>query len=192
MAEVAAAAGGGGVAGYSACYSTTATGEVSGWIVTRKTRHTDQIRSFTACTRQRCHSSRTTAMMGQKAEKYVRDLITFRCCKCPCKIWGFHGGDYEECRLLWYRNQVRTSQETHYVSATDPSHLMLCKIWGFQGGDYEEWHLLRYRNPVRTSQETHYFSNTELSQLMLYNIWVFHGGDYEECRLLGCYAVWLL
>jgi hypothetical protein len=34
----------------------------------------------------------------------------------------------EECRLLGYKNPVRTSQETHYVSATEPSRLMLCKI----------------------------------------------------------------
>jgi hypothetical protein len=33
---------------------------------------------------------------------------------------------------------VRTSQETHYVSATESSRLMLSKIWGFHGGDYEE------------------------------------------------------
>jgi hypothetical protein len=26
---------------------------------------------------------------------------------------------------------VRTSQETHYVSATEPNQLMLCKIWDF-------------------------------------------------------------
>jgi hypothetical protein len=70
-----------------------------------------------------------------------------------CKIWGFHVGDYEECRLLGYRNPVRTSQETHYVSATEPSRLMLCKIWGFHGSDYEECRLLGYKNPVRTSQE---------------------------------------
>jgi hypothetical protein len=31
----------------------------------------------------------------------------------PCKIWGFHGCDYEECCLLWYKNPVRTSRETH-------------------------------------------------------------------------------
>jgi hypothetical protein len=55
-----------------------------------------------------------------------------------CKIWGFHGGDYEECPLLGYKNPVRTSQETHYVSATEPSRLMLCKVWGFYGGAYEE------------------------------------------------------
>jgi hypothetical protein len=29
------------------------------------------------------------------------------------KIWGLHGDDYEEYRLLGYRNPVRTSQETH-------------------------------------------------------------------------------
>jgi hypothetical protein len=43
------------------------------------------------------------------------------------KIWGFHGCDYEECRLLGYINPVRASQET-YVSATEPSRLTLCKI----------------------------------------------------------------
>jgi hypothetical protein len=59
------------------------------------------------------------------------------------KIWGFHGGDYEECRLLGYKSPVRTSQETHYFYATEHSQLMLCKIWGFHGGDYEECHLLR-------------------------------------------------
>jgi hypothetical protein len=45
-----------------------------------------------------------------------------------CKIGGFHGGDYEECRLLEYKNPVRTSQEKHYVSATESSQLMLRKI----------------------------------------------------------------
>jgi hypothetical protein len=59
-----------------------------------------------------------------------------------CKIWGFHGGDYEECRLLVYKNPVRTSQETHYVSATEFSRLTLCKIRGLLGGDYEECRLL--------------------------------------------------
>jgi hypothetical protein len=58
------------------------------------------------------------------------------------KIWGFHGGDYEECRLLGYKNLVHTSQEIYYVSATEHSQLMLCKILGFHGGDYEECRLL--------------------------------------------------
>jgi hypothetical protein len=71
------------------------------------------------------------------------------------KIWGLHGGHYEECRLLGYKTPVCTSQETHYVSATESSQLMLCKIWGFHGGDYEECRLLGYKIPVHTSQETH-------------------------------------
>jgi hypothetical protein len=58
-----------------------------------------------------------------------------------CKIWVFHGDDYEECRLPGYRNPVRTSQGTHYVSVTKSSRLMLCKIWSFLGGDYEECRL---------------------------------------------------
>jgi hypothetical protein len=102
-----------------------------------------------------------------------------------CKIWAFHGGDYEECRLLGYKNPVRTSQETHYVSTTQSSRLKLCKIRGFHGGDYEECHLLGYKNPVRTSQETHYVSGTQSSRLKLCKIRGFHRGDYEECRLLG-------
>jgi hypothetical protein len=101
------------------------------------------------------------------------------------KTSDFHGGDYEKCRLLRYKNPVHTWQETHYVSATEPSRLMLCKIWGFHGGDYEKCRLLRYKNPVHTSQETHYVSATEPSRLMLCKIWGDHGGDYEECRLLG-------
>jgi hypothetical protein len=56
-----------------------------------------------------------------------------------CKFWGFHGGDYEECRLLGYINPVRTSQQTHYISTTESSRLMLCKIWGFHCNNYEEW-----------------------------------------------------
>jgi hypothetical protein len=67
-----------------------------------------------------------------------------------------------ECRRLGYKNQVRTSQETHYVSATEPSQLMLYTVWGFHGGDYEEcrplgcyavWHLKEptfFRNMVLT------------------------------------------
>jgi hypothetical protein len=108
------------------------------------------------------------------------------------KIWDFHGGDYEECRLLGYKNPFRTSQETHYVSATESSQLMLCKIWGFHGSDYEEWRFLGYKNPVRTSQETRYVSATDPCQLILCKIWGFQSSNYEECRLLGRYAVWLL
>jgi hypothetical protein len=59
-----------------------------------------------------------------------------------CKIWGFHCSDYEECRLLGYKNPVRTSQETHHVSTTESSQLMLCKTRGFNGDDYEECRVL--------------------------------------------------
>jgi hypothetical protein len=60
------------------------------------------------------------------------------------KILDFHEGDYEKRRLLGYKNPVRTSLETNYASATEPSRLILCKILGFQVGDYEEWSLLEY------------------------------------------------
>jgi hypothetical protein len=99
-------------------------------------------------------------------------------------IWGFWGGEYEECRLLGYNNPVRTSQETQYVSATESSRLMLYKIWDFYGGDYEEYRFLGYKNPVHTSQETYYFSVTQPRRLMLRKIWGFRGGDYEESCLL--------
>jgi hypothetical protein len=102
-----------------------------------------------------------------------------------CKIWGFHGSGYEECRLLGYKNPVRTSQETYYVNVTGPSQLMLCKIWGFHGGDCEECRLQGYKYPGRTSEETNYVSVTGPSRLMLCKIWGFHCCDYEECRLLG-------
>jgi hypothetical protein len=59
-----------------------------------------------------------------------------------CKIWGFQGDNNEESRLLGYKIPARTSQELHYVSATESSQLKLCKIWGFHGKDYEEGSLL--------------------------------------------------
>jgi hypothetical protein len=73
--------------------------------------------------------------------------------------------------VFWdIRNPVRTSQETHYVSATEPSLLMLCKIRGVHGGHYEGYRLLGYKNPVRTSQETHHVCATESSRLKLSKI----------------------
>jgi hypothetical protein len=101
-----------------------------------------------------------------------------------CRFRGFYGSECEVCRLLGYKISVRTSQETHYFSATESSQLMLCKSWSFHGGDYEECRLLGYKIPVRTSLEAHYFSATESSQLMLCKIWGFHGSDYEEWRLV--------
>jgi hypothetical protein len=37
---------------------------------------------------------------------------------------------------------LRTSQETHYLSTTEPRRLMICEAWGFRGDDYEECRLL--------------------------------------------------
>jgi hypothetical protein len=118
-----------------------------------------------------------------------------------CKIWSFHGGDYEQCRLLEYKNPEDTIRHCHrrenlksyiktqfvphrrhYVSATEPSRLILCKIWGFHGCDNDEF-LLGYKNPVRTSHETHYVSATEPSRLMLCNIWSFRGLHFSSCSL---------
>jgi hypothetical protein len=94
--------------------------------------------------------------------------------------------------VFWdIKNQVRTSQETYYTSATEPGRLMPRKIWGFHGGDYEESRLLGYKNPVRTAHETHYLSVTDPNRLILCIIWDIQGGDYEEYRFLGCWAVWL-
>jgi hypothetical protein len=58
-------------------------------------------------------------------------LIIISTTQTPCKL--------EECFLLGYKNSVRTAQETHYVSATKLSVLVLGKIIGFHGGDYEEY-----------------------------------------------------
>jgi hypothetical protein len=44
------------------------------------------------------------------------------------RIWGFHVCDFGECLLLGYKTPVRTLMETHYVSATHSSWLMLCKV----------------------------------------------------------------
>jgi hypothetical protein len=73
--------------------------------------------------------------------------------------------------VFWViKPQFLISQETHNVSATESSRLMLCKMKGFHGGDYEECRLLGYKNLIRTSQETHFFSATKPSQLNLCKI----------------------
>jgi UDP-glucose 6-dehydrogenase len=63
-----------------------------------------------------------------------------------------------------YKNQVCTSQETHYVSATESNRLML---FGKTVTVYGENHT-EYTDTVRTSQETHYVSATEANRLMLF------------------------
>jgi hypothetical protein len=83
----------------------------------------------------------------------------------------------EECRDFIYNNSVRTSQETHYVSATETNRSVL---FGETVSVYCENHMEHtntlwveyrnfiYKNPVRISQETHYVSATETSRLMLF------------------------
>jgi hypothetical protein len=69
-------------------------------------------------------------------------------------ISGFHGGDYEECRLLGYKNPIRTSQETYYISTTEPNRLMLCGETVAVCCENRAEHT----DTVRTSQETHHVS----------------------------------
>jgi hypothetical protein len=59
---------------------------------------------------------------------------------------------------------VRTSQETHYVSATKPNPLMLFRE---TVAVYRENHT-EHTDPVHTSQETHYISATKPNPLMLF------------------------
>jgi hypothetical protein len=46
----------------------------------------------------------------------------------PGKVSDLHGDNYEEYRLLGYKNIVRTLEETFYVSATKASRVMTGKI----------------------------------------------------------------
>jgi hypothetical protein len=101
-----------------------------------------------------------------------------------CKIWGFHGSDYEEC-LLRYKTPVRTSQETHLFSATESRQLMLCKIWGCHGGVYEEWGFLGYTTQLVLDRR-HITAPLQIQTSYCYiNVCRFDGSDYKECRILG-------
>jgi hypothetical protein len=80
---------------------------------------------------------------------------------------------WAECRDFMYKNSVRTSQETHYFSATKAIRLMLCGeiIAVYCENHTEHINTLcgqNAENPVRTSQETHYVSATETNRLMLF------------------------
>jgi hypothetical protein len=59
---------------------------------------------------------------------------------------------------------VRTSQETHYVSATKSNRLMLFRETVAVHCENRTEHT----NPVRTLQETHYVSATTPNRLMLF------------------------
>jgi hypothetical protein len=58
------------------------------------------------------------------------------------RISGMKERVFEQCHLAGYRTPVTTSQETYYVSATEPSPLKLCKILGSHCGDFEVYRLL--------------------------------------------------
>jgi hypothetical protein len=72
--------------------------------------------------------------VSSMSEKYVRSRLSlkllneFMTHQLSCKIQGFHGGDYEGCRLMGYKIPVRTSQETRYFSAAGPSRLVPYRI----------------------------------------------------------------
>jgi hypothetical protein len=82
--------------------------------------------------------------LGSAEPPWLPVALRPQACSFPIYISSRNGegGHYEECRLLGYINPVRTSQETHYISTTESSRLMLCKIWGFHCCDCEEWRLL--------------------------------------------------
>jgi thioredoxin-related protein len=63
-----------------------------------------------------------------------------------------------------HTDTVRTSQETHYLSATEPNRLMLFEE---TVAVYCENHR-EHTDTVRTSQETLYVSATEPNRLMLF------------------------
>jgi thioredoxin-related protein len=63
-----------------------------------------------------------------------------------------------------HTDKVRTSQETHYISAAKPNRLML---FGETVAVYCENHT-EHTDKVRTSQETHYISATKPNWLMLF------------------------
>jgi hypothetical protein len=71
---------------------------------------------------------------------------------------------YSNPSALKYKNLIRTSQETHYVSATETNRLMLFRE---TVAVYCENHT-EHTDTVRTSQETHYVSTTEPNRLMLF------------------------
>jgi hypothetical protein len=85
-----------------------------------------------------------------------------------CKV-GNSRHTEDECRPKcscphWPSCTVRTSQKSHYVSATEPNRLMLFRE---TVAVYCENHT-EHTDTVRTSQETHCVSATEPNRLMLF------------------------
>jgi hypothetical protein len=69
-----------------------------------------------------------------------------------------------------YINSVRTSRETHYVTATQPNRLMLFRETDavYCENHTEHTDIYIYINSVRTSQEAHYVTATKPNRLMLF------------------------
>jgi hypothetical protein len=72
-------------------------------------------------------------------------------------------------RTIRNTDTVRTSQETHYVSAADPNRLMLS---GETVAVYCENHT-EHTDTVRITQETHYVSAAETNGLMVFVVVVY-------------------
>jgi hypothetical protein len=82
--------------------------------------------------------------------------------------------------IFWDIKTQFVSQETHYMSATEPSRLMLRKISGSYGRDYEECRILGFTYKTQfLPHRKHYVSATEPSLLMLCKI---RGGDWGMPR----------
>jgi hypothetical protein len=62
--------------------------------------------------------------------------------------------------LQIYTILVRTSQETHYVSATEPNRIMLFRETVAVYCESHTEHIYIHTNSVRTSQKTHYVTAT--------------------------------
>jgi thioredoxin-related protein len=67
-----------------------------------------------------------------------------------------------------HTDTVRTSQETHYISATETNPLIL---FGVTVAVYCENHM-EHTDIIRTLQETHHISTTETNRLMLFGVTV--------------------
>jgi hypothetical protein len=83
-------------------------------------------------------SLKTLLVMLKVSFVYIGATYFPLVCQKFCTISGSPDSDHEECRPVGYKPPVRTSQETHYVFATQPSQLMPCKNSGFHGNDCEE------------------------------------------------------
>jgi thioredoxin-related protein len=91
-----------------------------------------------------------------------------------------------------HTDTVRTSQETHYISATKPIPLML---FGKTVAVYCENHT-EYVDTVRTSHETYYITATKPNRLMLFGetVAVYCGNHRKQTyvRMVSLYNLHVL